>query len=67
MVLSAVSLGMACAAPKVTDLGSSTPREGGNPTPTPGSNGNVTYYKDVLPIVYAQCSSCHTTGGAAFA
>lgn len=67
-VMGAMSFGMACAGPKVTNLGSNDGKGPGAGTPTPGSTGSaVTYYKDVLPVVRQHCQSCHTTGGAAFA
>ena len=29
------------------------------------SSGNVTFYRDVLPVFQKDCLSCHATGGAA--
>jgi len=56
-------IGIGCADAVVTDLGT---KNGDKPTPTPEPTGlpaNVTYWKDIKPMVDTKCVECHETGG----
>ena len=54
---------LGCAGAAVTDLGA---KGDGKPTPTPESTGlplNVTYWKDIRPVVDVKCVECHMDAG----
>lgn len=64
IAVAAILVAAGCARPVVTDLGG-TP-DGGGGGGGGGGGSAVTFYKDVLPVVYDKCFGCHQTGGAAF-
>lgn len=48
----------------MTDLGKSDDRGEATPTPEPtGLPANVTYWKDIKPVMESKCVECHAAGG----